>query len=466
MEPKQTSNIFIIFLVLFEFTVYMANDLIMPGMLNVVREFQSTDAFIPLSLSLYLLGGMALQFMMGPISDKMGRRPTMIAGCGFFMLCTFLIILSSSMPYFLAARFFQGMGLCFISVCGYATVQELFEEKKAVRVATLMTTTSVLAPILGPIFGGFFIQSFNWRWIFASTLLFSGISFWGLWKYMPETVRVSVKEPRQPHQPPQPRQPRQPRQQKRTPRLSSLRLSSLRSRLLRISFKPTLRAYKQALTLKTLVLGGCLSGFLSAPILCWIAISPIVLFENAKISPELYGVVQIPIFGFFILGNLILRKLTYGHSLRKIIQIAFPICIGSLILLGFFSYYAPTSYWSLVLPLSLFCLGNGIISAPIVRLSLFPPHSGNSGNSGNSENPGTGIASAVHGLISNAVLIATVSIMPLVFHGKNSEFGLFCLGCGVVIIFIFGKFLKLLPDFTIPGLRNGTAPEVPGLHPV
>jgi DHA1 family multidrug/chloramphenicol efflux transport protein-like MFS transporter len=358
------SNVFIVYLVLFEFTVYMANDLIMPGMLNVVREFSSVDAFIPLSLSLYLLGGMVLQFLMGPISDKVGRRPTMIAGCAFFIVCTVLIILSSSMQFFLIARFFQGMGLCFIGVCGYATVQELFEEKKAVRVIALMTTTSVTAPILGPILGGLFIQSFNWRWIFASTLVCSHLSLWGLWKYMPETVKT-VGAP-----------------------LPKRKISFKFKKTKIISFKPMLQSYKEALSDSTLVLGGFLSGFLAVPIICWIAISPIVLFENAKISPNLYGAVQVPIFGFYILGNFALRKLTYKYSLKEIIQIATPICLVALVILCFCSYFYSTSYWSLVLPLSLFCLGDGILSAPIARLSLY------------SSDRGKGVASAVHGLIS------------------------------------------------------------------
>jgi DHA1 family multidrug/chloramphenicol efflux transport protein-like MFS transporter len=334
----------------------------------------------------------------------------MIAGCSFFMVCTFMIILSSSMSYFLISRFFQGMGLCFISVCGYATVQELFEEKKAVRVVALMTTTSVTAPILGPIFGGFFIQSFNWRWIFASTFLFSVISLWGLWKYMPETVVLKGSKP------------------------AKGKSLSRWAQFKKISFKPMLKSYKKALSNPTLVLGGCLSGFLSAPILCWIAISPIVLFENAKIPSEYYGAVQIPIFGFFMLGNFFLRKLTYKHSLKKIIKIAFPICMTALTLLCFFSYYYPSSYWSLVLPLSLFCLGDGIISAPIARLTLF------------SSDSGKGVASAVNGLISNIVMIVAVSVMPLVFRGKNSDFGLFCLVCGVIIAFILERFLRLLPQ--------------------
>ncbi|MEO5968419.1 MAG: MFS transporter [Bdellovibrionia bacterium] len=411
MNTKMGLNIFIVYLVLFEFTVYMANDLIMPGMLNVVHEFNSSDAFIPLSLSLYLLGGMLLQLIMGPVSDKIGRRPTMIAGCIFFVICTFVIILSSSMHFFLAARFFQGMGLCFIGVCGYATVQELFEEKKAVRVVAWMTTTSVTAPILGPIIGGLFIQSFNWRWIFVSTLLFSVLSLWGIWKYMPETVQLKGSQ------------------------LPKRKEKASFHKLKKISFKPMWRAYRSALSNRVLVLGGCLSGFLAAPILCWIAISPIVLFENAKISAELYGIVQIPVFGFFILGNFILRKLTYKYTLKRIIQIAFPICITSLVILFLFPHYYPDSYWSLVLPLSLFCLGNGIINAPITRLSLF------------SSDTAKGTASAVYGLISNVVLIAAVSVMPLVFQGKNADFGLFCLICGIVIAFILERFLKLLPTF-------------------
>jgi DHA1 family multidrug/chloramphenicol efflux transport protein-like MFS transporter len=156
------------------------------------------------------------------------------------------------------------------------------------------------------------------------------------------------------------------------------------------------------------------------------------LFENAKISPSFYGVVQIPIFGSFILGNFVLRKMTYTRSLKQIVQIGFPICIAALVLQLAWTWYDPDSFWSLVVPLSLFCLGGGIIGAPITRLSLY------------STSAGKGTASAVHGLVSSIVLILAVSFMPLVFHGKNVEFGWFGFATAIITGLICGRFLSLL----------------------
>jgi DHA1 family multidrug/chloramphenicol efflux transport protein-like MFS transporter len=417
-------NRFILFLVLFEFTVYMANDLIMPGMIRVVQEFDSSDAAIPLSLSLYLLGGMLLQIFMGPLSDRWGRRPTLIGGCIYFMLATVLILFSTSMPFFLWARFFQGMGLCFIGVCGYATVQELFEEKKAVRVVAWMTTTSVTAPILGPILGGIFTDIFDWRWIFVFIFILSGIALWGLILTMPETVSFASSAPGESAQ----KARKEPASRKPHAKLSPRRFGPFQT--LSNLFQPLFRSYWDVLKNPILVLGGCVNGFLTAPILCWIGISPIVLFENEKVSPLLYGAVQVPIFGLFILGNMLLRRFTYQYSLKQIVRMAFPLCLTGMGSMVAATYFFPQSSLALILPLSLYCLGDGIINAPITRLALY------------SSNHSKGTASAVFGLISNVIFIAAVSLMPMVFQGKNFHFAVFSLACTLVIWGSLGWFLR------------------------
>ena len=74
------ARIFACFLVLYEFLTYIANDMIMPGMIQVVETFKAPESAIASSLSIYVLGGASLQLILGPLSDRFGRRPVMLFG--------------------------------------------------------------------------------------------------------------------------------------------------------------------------------------------------------------------------------------------------------------------------------------------------------------------------------------------------------------------------------------------------
>src|SRR4051812_756701 len=93
---KRQAHLFVIFLLVYEISTYVANDMIMPGMLNVVHYFQADESFVSASLTAFILGGASLQLFLGPLSDRFGRRPVMIAGATFFLICTIFIAVSSS----------------------------------------------------------------------------------------------------------------------------------------------------------------------------------------------------------------------------------------------------------------------------------------------------------------------------------------------------------------------------------
>ena len=67
---KKQAIVFALFLVLYEFLVYIANDMIMPAMIHVVKSFNASNIYIASSLSLYVLGGASLQILLGPVSVK------------------------------------------------------------------------------------------------------------------------------------------------------------------------------------------------------------------------------------------------------------------------------------------------------------------------------------------------------------------------------------------------------------
>lgn len=117
-------------LILYDFAAYLSTDLIQPGIINVVRDFNADVSLAPAAVSLYLAGGMALQWLLGPLSDRIGRRPVLITGALIFTLACAATMFTTSMTQFLIARAIQGTSICFIATVGYVTVQEAFGQTK------------------------------------------------------------------------------------------------------------------------------------------------------------------------------------------------------------------------------------------------------------------------------------------------------------------------------------------------
>ena len=128
MQKVQTTTLnratlmFPLALVLFEFSVYIGNDLVQPAMLAITKDFGVSSSWAPSSMSFYLLGGACVAWLLGPLSDRLGRRKVLLTGVLFFVVTCLLILLTKNIQSFLALRFLQGIGLTVISAVGYAAI--------------------------------------------------------------------------------------------------------------------------------------------------------------------------------------------------------------------------------------------------------------------------------------------------------------------------------------------------------
>lgn len=368
---------FAVFLVLYEFLTYIANDMIMPGMIQVVDSFHGVESDIANSLTAYLLGGASLQLILGPLSDRVGRRPVMIAGALLFLLCTIGISCSNSMVQFMLGRFFQGMGLCFISVVGYATLQEIFAEMDAIRLISIMANVSTVAPLLGPLLGAFVVHYYSWRLIFVIVGFFALIALWGLWKFMPETV-------------------------------GEIKHDGEKIERMLLSTRVILENYMALMRNKQFITGSIATGLLALPCIIWIALAPIILMKEAHLSYVGYGLWQIPVFGACILGNILLHRMTHKHLVKRLVIIgSWMMSVG---LLGMFilPLVLGRHYLWLMPGNIIYFLGVGFVSAPLTRLVLFSTH------------VMKGTASALMSIISMAIQALGLALAALLYASHNN----------------------------------------------
>ncbi|AIN17891.1 sugar (and other) transporter family protein [Yersinia rochesterensis] len=386
-------------LVLFEFTTYIANDMIQPGMLAVVADFNASIEWVPTSMTAYLAGGMFLQWLLGPLSDRRGRRPVMLVGVAFFVVTCLAILLVTSIEQFIAMRFLQGIGLCFIGAVGYATIQESFEEAVCIKITALMANVALIAPLLGPLAGAALIHVAPWQSMFVIFAVLGAISFAGLWRAMPETASRKGEK---------------------------------------LSVGAMWHDYKQVLANRRFLCGSLALGFASLPLLAWIAQSPVILISGEKLSTVEYGVLQVPIFGALIIGNLALARLSGKTSIPQLIRYgAGPMIIGLMIAAGS-TLYSSHAYLWMTAGLSLYAFGIGLANAGLVRLTLF------------SSDISKGTVSAAMGMISMMVFTLGIEFAKVAYlWGNSGIFNLFNLISGLLWLGLVMIFIRRQPDTVV-----------------
>jgi MFS transporter, DHA1 family, multidrug resistance protein len=145
-----------------------------PAMPELVRAFDTTEAAIKLSLSLYFGGFAIAQLLAGPVSDAFGRRAASIAFLAIYVLGSLMAAMASTVDVILAARLIQGIGASVGVTVARAAVRDQFTGAQASRIMNMIGITLAIGPALGPTIGGLALSAFGWQSIFVLMLGFGG----------------------------------------------------------------------------------------------------------------------------------------------------------------------------------------------------------------------------------------------------------------------------------------------------
>lgn len=392
MQKNKNLILFAIFFIIYEFNTYIANDMIMPGMIQVVNEFHSSVENIATSLSLYIIGGSTLQIFLGPLCEKYGKKKILLAGNILFLITSAIIPFTSNITQFLWARYFQGMGLCFIFI-GYAMIHDLFDDKTAVKLTTLVANISVFAPLIGPIFGSAVIVALDWRYIFAITAVLAITSLIGLNYSMPDTKLSENK----------------------------------------MNISDILKTYSGIFKTKILVMGGLIIGIVSLPMLSWIGLAPVLVMKVMGKGYSTYIIYQALVFGGFILSSILIQYIAGKFSFFTLITRGTAIAFTGLLI----SFIFHKSEETFIAGMFLSSFGIGIFTGSIFRVAITSTGLSNS------------MSAASLNIIQSATLAACLEIFNLISNKLNYSilsFTLINLIVGIIMLAMCFKFANMIKN--------------------
>lgn len=149
---------------------FLATDMYLPAFSAMQISLMTSPGMISASLSIFL-GGFAIgQLLWGPLSDKLGRRPVLIAGLTLFALGCLGMIWVQNIYLLLALRFLQAIGVCAAAVSWQALVVDRYSADVAKRTFATIMPLVALSPALAPLLGAWVLNHFDWEAIFALLL--------------------------------------------------------------------------------------------------------------------------------------------------------------------------------------------------------------------------------------------------------------------------------------------------------
>ncbi|MTH97530.1 multidrug effflux MFS transporter [Roseibium sp. RKSG952] len=165
----------------------LAMTIYLPSMAGMVDAFHTNQAQIQLTMSVYLGAVAVAQLFLGPLSDRYGRRPVIVAGMAAFVLGSVLCLVAPSVEFLIAARVIQGAGGCAGLVIGRAIVKDLCSRDQAAGMIGYVTMGMAVGPMVAPALGGMLDRSFGWEGGFWLILVAGVMVFAAVLTHLPET---------------------------------------------------------------------------------------------------------------------------------------------------------------------------------------------------------------------------------------------------------------------------------------
>jgi DHA1 family bicyclomycin/chloramphenicol resistance-like MFS transporter len=312
----------------------LSTDLYLASLPHLARDFGVTPAAVQQTLSLFVIGFGVAQLISGPLSDRFGRRPVLLWGLAIYLLASLACALAPSLDLLVAARFVQAVGCCTAIVVARALIRDVYTPAEGARMIAKASSLLSLAPLLGPVLGGYLQVWFGWRAAFVFHTLFCAALGFAAWRMLLETNMA--------------------------PNPAATRLRVLAATYRRLAGADAFWAW---------ALPGALS---YAAIFIYISGSAFVLIDVLGVPTEIYGYC----FAFgvtgYLIGTLACRRLLERVGMARALGIGTTLTLVSGLLFAVL-VVAGAHHWSVVLLCQFLAMGAHGINFPCAQSGAVAP---------------------------------------------------------------------------------------------
>jgi MFS transporter, DHA1 family, multidrug resistance protein len=182
-------------IVLIEGLPQLSETIYTPSLPDIARTLRASESMVEYTLTAYLCGFSIGTLFWGKMSDRLGRKPCVIAGLIIFIIGCIGGYLSTSITLLMPSRFVQAFGASIGSVLGQAICRDCFQGPNLGRVYSFAGSAVALFPAVGPVIGGLLSENLNWPSIFLFLMCFAVILTTLVSVKLPETHRLDNDHP-------------------------------------------------------------------------------------------------------------------------------------------------------------------------------------------------------------------------------------------------------------------------------
>jgi MFS transporter, DHA1 family, multidrug resistance protein len=383
---------------------FCALHMVVPALPLLATAFDESPARVQLVLTLYLAGIAGGQLVYGPVSDRFGRRPVLVAGLVLFLAGTLLCGLAWSLAALIFGRVLQACGACAGIVLGRAIIRDVYEREAAARGLAIVMMAMSLAPGISPAIGAYLAEWVDWRAIFAVLGILGAIVLALTVAWLGETNAHPAR----------------------------LHLVGMAASCIALLRSPQFLGFALC------------SACTSASWFTFIASAPHVLSEALGEPLSTYGLMILLPMATYILGNAAAARFALRLGSLRLLILGRTIALTGAVAMALWYCYAGLSAWAVFLPIALAEIGDGLSqpAALAAGLSIQPRLAGT--------------ASGLMGFLQMTVAAIGTFVVALLPYP-----------IAVSMIAVVGGFIVLALGFGLFALRrprSGAMPDVPLLR--
>ncbi|MCW8384189.1 multidrug effflux MFS transporter [Streptomyces justiciae] len=172
----------------------LSMDMYLPALPEVTHALGSSAGTLQLTLTAYFVGMAVGQLVIGPMSDRWGRRRPLLAGMVAYVVASLCCSLAPNAELLITSRLLQGLAGAAGVVIARAVVRDLFNGLEMARFfSTLLLVTSV-APVIAPVIGGQVLRVTDWRGVFLVLAVIGALLAVLVWRRLPETLTPARRQ--------------------------------------------------------------------------------------------------------------------------------------------------------------------------------------------------------------------------------------------------------------------------------